>query len=234
MSSREFLPSEVARLVLSYLLENNYDGTKEIFMSECPALAELKSLTPHTLIHNSTVNGRTLSKILKDYMRWVPAGKYVKNRQFQSNNFQFDREVERACGGCLQWWGDWWCSVSSSSQGPQLSGQASLLLHLLQREVCSSHGKQNLADWTGGPLWRFLLSNRPVRSQSAKAVSQLHWKSNSRGDKWNWDCCIIIMQWRSGQVTKAEGELPKSQFLPSKHPSATAAKARTGANSAQT
>ena len=60
MSSREFLPSEVARLVLSYLLENNYDGTKEIFMSECPALAELKSLTPHTLIHNSTVNGRTL------------------------------------------------------------------------------------------------------------------------------------------------------------------------------
>ena len=69
MSSREFLPSEVARLVLSYLLENNYDGTKEIFMSECPALAELNSLTPHTLIHNSTVNGRTLSKILKDYMR---------------------------------------------------------------------------------------------------------------------------------------------------------------------
>ena len=69
MSSREFLPSEVARLVVSYLLENNYDGTREAFMSECPAVAELKSLSPQTLIRNSTVNGRTLSKILKDYMR---------------------------------------------------------------------------------------------------------------------------------------------------------------------
>ena len=68
MSSRELLPSEVSRLVLSYLLENQYEDTKEVFMSECSALAELKSLTPLTLIH-TTVNGRTLSKILKDYMR---------------------------------------------------------------------------------------------------------------------------------------------------------------------
>ena len=69
MSSREFLPNEVARLVVSYLLENNYERTREVFMSECPAVAELKSLKPQTLIHNSTVNGRTLTKILKDYMR---------------------------------------------------------------------------------------------------------------------------------------------------------------------
>ena len=69
MSSREFLPSEVARLVVSYLLENKYERTREVFMSECPAVAELKSLNPQTLIHNSTVNGRTLTKILKDYMR---------------------------------------------------------------------------------------------------------------------------------------------------------------------
>ena len=69
MSSREFLLSEVARLVVSYLLENKYERTREVFMAECPAVAELKSLSPHTLIHNSTVNGRTLSKILKDYMR---------------------------------------------------------------------------------------------------------------------------------------------------------------------
>ena len=69
MSSREFLPSEVARLVVSYLLENKYEKTREVFMSECPVVAELKSLSPHTLIHNSTVNGRTLSNILKDYMR---------------------------------------------------------------------------------------------------------------------------------------------------------------------
>ena len=69
MSSSEFLPSEVARLVLSYLLENKYDGTREVFMSECPVVAELKSLSPHTLIRRSTVNGRTLSKILKEYLR---------------------------------------------------------------------------------------------------------------------------------------------------------------------
>ena len=69
MSGREFLPSEVSRLVLSYLLENNYNRTREVFMSECPAMAELKSLSLHTLIHNSTFDGKTLSKILKDYMR---------------------------------------------------------------------------------------------------------------------------------------------------------------------
>ena len=69
MSSREFLPSEVARLVVSYLLENKYEKTREVFMAECPAVAELKSLSPHTLIHKSKVNGRNLSKILKDYMR---------------------------------------------------------------------------------------------------------------------------------------------------------------------
>ena len=69
MVGREFLPSEVARLVVSYLLENKYDGTREVFMSECPALAELRSLSPPALVHSLTVHGRTLSKILKDYMR---------------------------------------------------------------------------------------------------------------------------------------------------------------------
>ena len=69
MSGREFLPSEVARLVVSYLLENKYDGTRDVFMSERPALAELRSLSPPALVHSLTVHGRTLSKILKDYMR---------------------------------------------------------------------------------------------------------------------------------------------------------------------
>ena len=67
--SNVFLPKEVARLVLSYLHDNELQRTTEVFMSECPAVAELKSLSPQTLIRNSTVNGRTLSKILKDYMR---------------------------------------------------------------------------------------------------------------------------------------------------------------------
>ena len=73
MSSSEFLPSEVARLVLSYLLENKYDGTREVFMSECPVVAELKSLSPHTLISSSTVRHNfvniTLSTLLKEYLR---------------------------------------------------------------------------------------------------------------------------------------------------------------------
>ena len=69
MSYKDFLPSDLARLVVSYLLENKYDGTREVFMSECPALAELRSLSPPALVHSLTVHGRTLSKILKDYMR---------------------------------------------------------------------------------------------------------------------------------------------------------------------
>ena len=69
MSYKDFLPSDLARLVVSYLLENKYDGTRDVFMSECPALAELRSLSPPALVHSLTVHGRTLSKILKDYMR---------------------------------------------------------------------------------------------------------------------------------------------------------------------
>ena len=69
MCSQEFLPSEAARLVLSYLLENNYDSTKEVFMSECEGLAELKSFSPRNLILRSKVNGITLSEILKIYIR---------------------------------------------------------------------------------------------------------------------------------------------------------------------
>ena len=69
MSYKDFLPSDLARLVVSYLLENKYEDTREVFMSECPALAELRSLSPPALVHSLTVHGRTLSKILKDYMR---------------------------------------------------------------------------------------------------------------------------------------------------------------------
>ena len=69
MSYKDFLPSDLARLVVSYLLENKYEDTREVFMSECPALAELRSLSPPAMVHSLTVHGRTLSKILKDYMR---------------------------------------------------------------------------------------------------------------------------------------------------------------------
>ena len=65
----KFLPSEVARLVLSYLLENKLERTREVFLSECPALAELATLTAAQQLHGSRVNGRNLSKILRDYNR---------------------------------------------------------------------------------------------------------------------------------------------------------------------
>ena len=35
-----------SRLVLGYLLENGYNRTRETLMSECPAVAELTSLSP--------------------------------------------------------------------------------------------------------------------------------------------------------------------------------------------
>lgn len=52
----KFLPSEVARLVLSYLLENDFPRTREVFMSECPALAELAELNSKQLLHVSIID----------------------------------------------------------------------------------------------------------------------------------------------------------------------------------
>ena len=65
----EFLPSDVARLVLSYLLENDYKETKVVFMSECPALKELHSFSSIQLQKFFKVKGRKLSKILDDTTR---------------------------------------------------------------------------------------------------------------------------------------------------------------------
>ena len=65
------LMSETARLVLSYLLELDYRETREKFMSECPAIAELKALGPKELSYACRVNNRTLSDLLKEYIRYL-------------------------------------------------------------------------------------------------------------------------------------------------------------------
>ena len=61
-----FLKSDEARLVLSYIIKNNLEKTKEAFLAKCPALAELGVLTTTQQLQACKVNGRNLSKILKD------------------------------------------------------------------------------------------------------------------------------------------------------------------------
>ena len=95
----KFLPSEVARLVLSYLLENKLERTREVFLSECPALAELATLTAAQQLHGSKVNGRNLSKILRDYNRSDSGSGYGQGlREY----FQCDGQDHRTSRGDLQ------------------------------------------------------------------------------------------------------------------------------------
>ena len=95
----KFLPSEVARLVLSYLLENKLERTREVFLSECPALAELAQLSAPQQLHGSRVNGRNLSKILRDYNRSDSGSGYGQGlREY----FQCDGQDHRTSGGDLQ------------------------------------------------------------------------------------------------------------------------------------
>ena len=65
----EYLPSEVARLVLSYLLENDYSETQSTFMTDCSAIAELKSLSSDRLEYATRVDNRNLTEVLKEYKR---------------------------------------------------------------------------------------------------------------------------------------------------------------------
>jgi len=62
-----FLPSETARLVLSYLLDQKFQQTGEKFMGECPNIQELKGLPEPQLRYYSKINGRTLNDVLNEY-----------------------------------------------------------------------------------------------------------------------------------------------------------------------
>ena len=64
-----FLPSETGRLVLSYLLDQGYEETRERFMSECGAIAELRDLDREDLEFACKVNNRSLVELLKEYNR---------------------------------------------------------------------------------------------------------------------------------------------------------------------
>ena len=65
----EYLPSEVARLVLSYLLENDYSQTQATFMTDCAAIGELKSFSPNRLEFATRVDNRNLTEVLREYKR---------------------------------------------------------------------------------------------------------------------------------------------------------------------
>ena len=66
-----FLPSETARLVLGYLLDNDFSKSRDIFMSECLPLAELKSIPESKLKIACKVHHRSLTEVLKEYSRYL-------------------------------------------------------------------------------------------------------------------------------------------------------------------
>jgi len=62
-----YLPSEVSRLVLSYLLDHDLQDTSAQFLEECPFLQELRQVSPEDLEDYTRVNGRSLMEILREY-----------------------------------------------------------------------------------------------------------------------------------------------------------------------
>jgi len=66
-----FLPSEMARLVLSYLIEHKLVLSLDNFIKESPHLQELKLFSAEEVCHHSKVNGRTLTDVLNEYTGMV-------------------------------------------------------------------------------------------------------------------------------------------------------------------
>jgi len=62
-----YLPSEVSRLVLSYLLDHDLQDTSVQFLEECPFLQELRQVPQEELSDYTRVNGRSLMEILREY-----------------------------------------------------------------------------------------------------------------------------------------------------------------------
>ena len=82
-----FLPSETGRLVLSYLLDQGYEETRERFMSECGAIAELRDLDREDLEFACKVNNRSLTELLKEYNRFLLHVITTNVESFQLNSF---------------------------------------------------------------------------------------------------------------------------------------------------
>lgn len=62
-----FLPSEIARLVLGYLSEEGYVNSYKCFIKECPHLNEYLTLKRRGQTYPLHVNGLTLCQTLQEY-----------------------------------------------------------------------------------------------------------------------------------------------------------------------
>jgi hypothetical protein len=70
MTSGNFMPSEVARLVCGYLDRSECDEAKRAFLEECPSelkLREFASLVDQGLLRTFDVDGLNLVDILNEY-----------------------------------------------------------------------------------------------------------------------------------------------------------------------
>jgi len=101
-----FLPSETARLVLSYLLEQKFQQTGDEFMGECPHIQELKFLPKDQLRHHTKINGRTLMDVLKEYAGLINGitnlASEVSHDEFENLQFEPPLRVLKTLGQILQ------------------------------------------------------------------------------------------------------------------------------------
>ena len=94
--SNVFLPKEAARLVLSYLHDNELQRTIEVFMSECPALAGLSEIIPQHVLQGCKVRGRSLSDILTaEYSRSTDIHSFVWSYE---TIFRLIKQIIMLCG----------------------------------------------------------------------------------------------------------------------------------------
>ncbi|KAK7494559.1 hypothetical protein BaRGS_00014212, partial [Batillaria attramentaria] len=68
-NQKYFLPSEIARLVLGFLKEENYKKTFRCFLKECEHLKEVEALLRQKLDVPLTIMGLSLNVMLQDYGR---------------------------------------------------------------------------------------------------------------------------------------------------------------------
>jgi len=102
-----FLPSETARLVLSYLLEQKFQLTGEQFMRECPHIQELKDLPESQLRHCTKINGRILTDVLKEYSSLTSgitslASEVSQEDEFENLQFEPPLRVLKTLGKILK------------------------------------------------------------------------------------------------------------------------------------
>ena len=90
------LPSDEARLVLSYLLDQKFPQTTKQFMRECPHIQELERLTESQLRECSKIMGRSLQDVLKEYSGLISGIKSLASEvsQGEFENLQFMQPLD--------------------------------------------------------------------------------------------------------------------------------------------